>query len=163
MTRPHLIGLTGSVGMGKSTTAQLFRDAGIPVWDADAVVHRLYGVDGLAVAPLRALRPEAVDANTVSRAALRIWMAQDSSALEKIEAIVHPMVARDREQFIAAHDEAEILVLDIPLLFETGAETQCDTIAVVSTAPARAQRARVLSRSGMTNAELEMDSLQATA
>ncbi len=147
--RPFLLGLTGSIGMGKTTTAQMFQDEGIPVWDADAAVHRLYGRGGAAVAPVAALCPDAVGADGIDRAALKRWIASDATALARLEAVVHPLVARDRAEFIAAHTDAPLVVLDIPLLFETGGDRLCDATLVVS-APHEAQRERVLSRPGMT-------------
>lgn len=145
----YRLGLTGSIGMGKSTTAQMFRDLGVPVWDADAAVHRLY--DGAAVAPVGALCPEAVQEGRIDRAALKDWIARDPSALAKLEAVVHPLVAADRAAFIAQAD-GPLVVLDIPLLFETGADV--DGVLVV-TAPPDVQRARVLARPGMDAAQLE--------
>lgn len=147
--RPFLLGLTGSIGMGKTTTARMFQDEGIPVWDADAAVHRLYGRGGAAVAPVAALCPDAVGADGIDRAALKRWIASDATALARLEAVVHPLVARDRAEFIAAHTDAPLVVLDIPLLFETGGDRLCDATLVVS-APHEAQRERVLSRPGMT-------------
>ncbi|MBC2836036.1 dephospho-CoA kinase [Paragemmobacter straminiformis] len=148
------LGLTGSIGMGKSTTAQFFRDAGIPVWDADAAVHRLYATGGAAVAPLAALHPAAVTAQGIDRAALKSLIAADPSALGRIEAIVHPLVAADRAAFLAS-TTADIVVLDIPLLFENRSEGEFDATLLV-TAPPALQRARVLARPGMTAAQFDL-------
>ena len=153
MTRPFLIGLTGSIGMGKSTTAQMFRDEGIAVWDADAAVHRLYATGGAAVASIRAVCPEAIVDGAVDRARLKRWIARDEAALSRIEEIVHPLVAADRVGFLAGLD-TDIAVLDIPLLFETGAESLVDLVLVVS-APEELQRQRLLARDNMDSAMLE--------
>lgn len=149
-----VLGLTGSIGMGKSTTARMFAEAGVPVWDADAAVHRLYAPDGAAVAPLAELCPEALVEGGISREALKDWIARDKTALKRIEQVVHPLVAQDRAAFLRAHEADPLVVLDIPLLFETGAEGQVDAIAVVS-APAEVQRERVLSRGTMSEAQFE--------
>lgn len=156
-TTPRLIGLTGSIGMGKSTTAAMFAEAGLPVWDADAAVHRLYAAGGPAGPLLAPLCPEAVGADgAVDRAALKHWIARDPAALPAIERVVHPLVAADRAAFIAraAQAGAPAVVLDIPLLFETGADRDMDRVVVVS-APAEVQRARVLARPGMTAAQFD--------
>lgn len=145
---PYRLGLTGSIGMGKSTTAAMFVDLGIPVWDADAAVHRLYAPGGAAVAPLSRLHPPALAAGGIDRMALKAWIATDPTALGQIETIVHPLVAADRKEFIRSA-RAGIVVLDIPLLFETGAEATLDATLLV-TAPPELQRARVLARPGMT-------------
>lgn len=142
------LGLTGSIGMGKSTTAKMFAVAGCDVWDADAAVHRLYGAGGAAVAPIAALHPAAVADGAVSRPALKDWISADPDALKQIEAIVHPLVAADRDAF-AAESRAAVIVFDIPLLFENGTEASMDAVAVVS-APADLQRERVLARGTMT-------------
>jgi dephospho-CoA kinase len=149
--RPFRLGLTGSIGMGKSTTAGFFVAEGIPVWDADASVHRLYAPGGAGVAPLAALHPAAVVAGGVDRAALKSWIAADPAALKRIETIVHPLVAADRAAFLAKAT-ADIVVFDIPLLFEKGTESDMDATLVV-TAPSALQRARVLARPGMTEAQ----------
>jgi dephospho-CoA kinase len=148
MSRPHLIGLTGSIGMGKSTTAGMFAALGVPVWDADAAVHRIYGIDGAAVAPMAALCPDAVQDGQVDRARLKKWIARDPAALDRIEALVHPLVAADRRAFVEG-SSAAVIVLDVPLLFETGADAQMDTIVVVSTDAAE-QRRRVMARGEMS-------------
>lgn len=148
-----ILGLTGSIGMGKSTTARMFADEGVPVWDADAAVHRLYGQGGAAVGPIQEMRPEAIKDGAVDRSALKQWMAEDAQALKKIEAIVHPLVAEDRRSFLA-HTDADIVVLDIPLLLEGGGTAGMDAVVVVS-APADIQRARVLARGTMDEATFE--------
>ena len=148
------LGLTGSIGMGKSTTAQMFRDEGMPVWDADASVHRLYAKGGPAVAPIAQAFPQAVSDGAVDRPALSAILRGDPAAMKRLEAIVHPLVAEDRARFLAGTD-APLVVLDIPLLFETGAEGWLDATLVV-TAPAEVQRDRVLARPGMTEAQLDM-------
>ncbi|SEN11812.1 dephospho-CoA kinase [Loktanella fryxellensis] len=145
----HLLGLTGSIGMGKSTTATMFRDAGIPVWDADATVHRLYDVGGAAVQPIGAVFPSAIADGAVSRPTLNRILSGDPGALPRLESIVHPLVAADRDAFIAAQT-GPLAVFDIPLLFETGADVWLDTVLVVS-APADVQRQRVMARPGMTD------------
>jgi len=152
--RPYRLGLTGSVGMGKSTTAGLFAEAGVPAWDADAAVHRLYAAGGGGAAEVAALAPEAVVAGEVDRDRLWKAVAADPGLLARLEARVHPLVAEDRARFEAAHSEAEILLFDIPLLYETGAQAWLDGVLVV-TAPAAVQRRRVLERPGMTEALLE--------
>ncbi len=151
MTGKLRIGLTGSIGMGKSTTAAMFRDAGVPVWDADAAVARLYARGGAAVEPIAALHPAAVRDGAVDRAALKRWIAKDATALSRIEGVVHPLVAADRARFVAQAGD-DLVVLDIPLLFETGLAAEMDLVVVVS-APPEIQRQRVLSRGTMTEAE----------
>lgn len=147
------LGLTGSIGMGKSATAALFRAERIPVWDADAAVHRLYAPGGAAVGPLGTLRPQAVRDSGIDRESLKAWIAQEPDALARIEAVVHPLVAADRAAFLNA-STSDIVVLDIPLLFEKGTEAEMDAVLVV-TAPPDVQRARVLARPGMTTAQFE--------
>lgn len=150
-----LIGLTGSIGMGKSTTAAMFADAGLPVWDADAAVHRIYGAGGSAVQPLGDLIPEAVVNGVIDRGVLKAKIAQNPDVIKQIEEIVHPLVALDRQQFLDTHRDAPLVVLDIPLLFETGADAWVDVIVVV-TAPADVQKARVLERPNMTEAQFDL-------
>lgn len=147
------LGLTGSIGMGKSTTARMFQDEGCAVWDADAAVHRLYGVGGLAVEPMAEAFPDAVVDGAVSRDVLRDIISENPTALPKIEAIVHPLVGLDRAGFIEAAS-ADILVFDIPLLFETGGDSTMDATAVVYV-DAKTQRDRVLARGTMTEAQLD--------
>ncbi|MFN3274752.1 MAG: dephospho-CoA kinase [Paracoccus sp. (in: a-proteobacteria)] len=149
------LGLTGSIGMGKSTTAQMFRDLGHPVWDADATVHRLYAPGGAAVDAVAGAFPTAREGDGIDRTRLKAALSGDPTALARLERIVHPLVAQDREAFIVAHADAPLIVLDIPLLFESGAPPDLDGIAVVST-DAATQRARVLARPGMTTATLDM-------
>lgn len=144
-----LLGLTGGIGMGKSTASGMFRELGHPVWDADEAVHRLYAPGGAAVAPVAAAFPGVLGKGGIDRAALRASLAADPAGFARLEAIVHPLVAADRAGFIAANADAPIVVLDIPLLYEGGAQQQMDAVAVVS-ASAAVQRARVLARPGMT-------------
>ena len=147
------LGLTGSIGMGKSTTAQIFADQGCDVWDADAAVHRLYAPGGAAVAPMGAVFPSAIDDGGVSRVRLKEIIGADPAALKQIEAIVHPLVGQDRAGFVA-QSTADIIVFDIPLLFETGGDARMNATVTVS-APADVQRARVLARGTMTDAQFE--------
>lgn len=136
--------------MGKSTASKIFRDLGHPVWDADAAVHRLYAPGGKAVAPVLAAFPTALaEDGGIDRGALKAVLAATPDALRELEAIVHPLVAADRSAFIADHADYPLVVLDIPLLYEGGAEKALDGVAVVS-APVDVQRARVLARPGMT-------------
>jgi len=150
------VGLTGSIGMGKSTVAQAFADAGAAVWDADAAVHALYAPGGAGARAVAALAPQAVGADGVDRAALRAAALADPGLLGRIEAAVHPLVAADRAAFLARAraEGAGVAVCDVPLLFETGAERDFDAVVVVS-APPEAQRARVLARPGMTAQALD--------
>ena len=147
--RPYIIGLTGSIGMGKSQTAKLFAAEGVPVHDADATIHRLYGKGGAAVAEIAAVFPDAVRDGAVDRNTLSARVAGDAGALARLETLVHPLVAADRDRFLVEHQDTPIVVLDIPLLLETGAEEDIDALVVVS-APAEVQRARVLARPGMS-------------
>lgn len=148
-----LLGLTGSIGMGKSTTAKMFAEEGCAVWDADAAVHRLYGKGGAAVARMAAEFPAAIKDGAVSREALKETIAADPTALPRIEAIVHPLVAEDRATFLA-DAKSDIAVLDIPLLFETGGAAAMDAVACV-TIPDDVQRDRVLARGTMTEAQFD--------
>ena len=143
-----LIGLTGSIGMGKSTTAAMFAEAGIPTWDADAAVHRIYAPGGAAVEPIRAICPEAIVDGAVDRDRLKDWMMRDPTALKQMEQVVHPLVADDRAHFLETTD-SPIALLDMPLLFEIGAADQVDLVVVVS-APPELQRERVLARGTMS-------------
>ena len=149
----YRLGLKGSIGMGKSTTAKFFTAEGCAVWDADAAVHRLYGPGGLAVMPMEVVFPKAVLDGAVSRDVLKEIIGADSSALAEIEKIVHPLVAADRAQF-AETATSDILVFDIPLLFEKGSEDMMDSVVVVSVDEAT-QRARVLERGTMSAAQFE--------
>ncbi|WP_340303713.1 dephospho-CoA kinase [Roseobacter sp. HKCCD7870] len=143
-----LLGLTGSIGMGKSTTADMFREAGVPVWDADATVAKLYAKGGAAVAPLSALNMGLIQNDAVDRAALKNWVKTDSNALNQLESLIHPLVAADRAKFIDDHAEQSLIVCDIPLLYETGADQWLDAVLVVTT-DAETQKARVMARAGM--------------
>jgi dephospho-CoA kinase len=150
------LGLTGSIGMGKSTTAQMFREAGIPVYDADAAVAALYLKGGAAVEPLEAAFAGVTRDGAVDREALRLRVLGDDAAMTRLNAVVHPLLGRDRTDFVlqAKASGADVMVFDIPLLFETGGERNMDAVAVV-TAPADVQRTRVLARQGMTPERLD--------
>jgi dephospho-CoA kinase len=149
-----ILGLTGSLGMGKSTTAGFFAEAGVPVHDADAVVHRLY--EGEAVAAIEAAFPGTAVAGKVDRARLAARVVDNPAALRQLEAIVHPLVSAAKERFLgeARALGAKVVVLDIPLLFETGGDQKVDAVVVVS-APTEVQRQRVLERPGMTADKLD--------
>lgn len=149
-----VIGLTGSIGMGKSTTARFFREAGVPVHDSDEAVHRLYA--GKAAPLIEAAFPGTVKEGVVDRALLGSRILGDTAALKTVERIVHPLVRADADAFLAEHRAAgrKLVVLDIPLLFETGGEGRVDRIVVVS-APADIQRERVLARPGMSVEKFE--------
>lgn len=147
------LGLTGSIGMGKSTTAQMFAAEGCPVWDADAAVHQIYGKGGSAVCPVQNLVPEAVIDGLVSRDILRQKIASDPSLLGHIETIVHPLVSADRTKFL--HEtHAEIVVFDNPLLFETNGDKNMDAVACVTTSDAEQER-RVMARGIMTSEQFQ--------
>ena len=143
------IGLTGSIGMGKSTTAAMFKEAGCPVFDADNTVHDLYEKGGEAVPIIRAVFPDAIKEGAIDRGVLGRYMREDPIQLEVLESFIHPLVGNKRTQFFEDNKAADITILDVPLLFETGLDKFVDHIVVV-TAPAKIQRARVLSREGMT-------------
>ena len=151
-----ILGLTGSIGMGKSTTSKMFQDEGVPVYDADAAVHALYATGGAAVGPVEAAFPGVVVNGAIDRAKLSAQVVGNSEALAKLEAIVHPLVGAHRIGFFeqAKAEGHEIVVLDIPLLFETGGEKRVDKVVVVS-APADIQRERVLARPEMTPEKFE--------
>jgi len=148
-----VLGLTGSIGMGKSTTAKMFAEAGVPVHDSDETVHRLYA--GKAAPLVEAVFPGTTDAGVVDRTKLAGRVLGDAAALKTLEAIVHPLVRADADAFLASHRAAgaPIAVLDIPLLFETGGRSRVDKVVVV-TAPPEIQRARVLARPGMNEEKL---------
>lgn len=140
--------------MGKSTTAAMFADAGVPVWDADAAVHRLYDTGGAAALAISKLYPDAVENGAVSRTRLKSLIAADPDVLTTVQSLVHPLVAQDRAAFLN-DTMAPIVLLDIPLLYEIGADQTCDAVAVVS-APADIQKDRVIARGNMTETEFEM-------
>lgn len=149
-----LLGLTGSIGMGKSAVAAMFADEGVPVFDADAAVHQLQGPGGATVSVIEAAFPGTTSAAGVDRAALGRAVFGDDVAMRRLEAIVHPAVAAMRAAFLADHADAPLVVLDVPLLFETGGDAHVDRTLVVS-ARGEVQRARVLARPGMDAARFE--------
>lgn len=151
-----LLGLTGSIGMGKSTTARMFADEGALVWDADAAVHRLYARGGAAVEPLGEAFPGVVVDGAVDRTRLAERLGRDEDAFKRLEAIVHPLAAQDRADDLAAARArgVRLAVLDIPLLFETGGDALVDAVVVVTADP-EVQAARVLARPGMTRDRFE--------
>ena len=153
---PFRVGLTGSIGMGKTETAKLFARLGLPVFDADATVHALYAPDGAGTAAIAARFPDAVTPAGVDRARLAKIVAADASALRELEALIHPLVRDAEDRFInaARARNEDLVILDIPLLFETGRDKTMDALVVVS-APEAVQRARVLKRTGMTPEKLE--------
>jgi len=148
------LGLTGSIGMGKSTVAGMFEELGVPVFDSDAAVHRLQGDGGRLVAAIEAMFPDTTGPAGVDRTLLGEAVLADPRALKRLEALVHPAVGEERAAFLAAHADAPLVVFDVPLLFETGGAASVDKVVVVS-APADVQRARVLARPGMTEAKLD--------
>lgn len=154
MTRPKIIGLTGSIGMGKSTVAAMFTEAGIPVFDADAEVRAMQGPGGALVPAIEAAFPGTTGPEGVDRDRLGHQVFADKEALARLEAIVHPAVAARRADFLKAHHDKPAVVFDIPLLFERGGHEAVDLIVVVS-APEAVQRARVLARPGMTEQKFE--------
>lgn len=147
------VGLTGSIGMGKSTVAAMFADEGVPVFDADAVVHRLQGAGGALLPEIERAFPGSTGPDGVDRAALGAAVFSDDSALKQLEAIIHPAVAAERASFLRSHDDAALVLFDVPLLFETGGASNVDKIVVVS-APSDVQQARVLARPGQSEARL---------
>ena len=154
MARPLILGLTGSIGMGKSTVATMFADDDVPVFDADAMVHRLQGPGGRVVAAIEAAFPGTTSDRGVDRAKLSAFVLGNDDAMRRLEGIVHPAVAEERAAFLAANADAPFVVFDVPLLFETGGDAHVDRIAVVSAAP-EVQRARTLTRPGMTPAKFD--------
>lgn len=149
MSHPYILGLTGSIGMGKSTVAAMFAELGVPVFDADAVVHRMQGPGGALLEAIEAEFPGTTGPDGVDRAALGAQVFGDDAAMAKLEKIVHPAVAAEREAFLLEHAGARLVVFDIPLLFEKGTQSRVDGVAVVS-ADAETQRRRVLARPNMT-------------
>ena len=149
-----VLGLTGSIGMGKSTTAKLFAEAGVPVYDADATVHKVY--EGEAVPAIDAAFPGTTSGGAVDRALLSAQVVHDPAAMKRLEQVVHPMLRAYHQKFLSDAEQsgAPVAVVDVPLLFETGGEKRVDAVVVVS-APAEMQRARVLARENMTQEKLD--------
>ncbi|MGD0847365.1 dephospho-CoA kinase [Bradyrhizobium sp.] len=149
-----ILGLTGSIGMGKSTTAKLFAEAGVPVYDADAAVHRLY--EGEAVPAIEAAFPGTTADGKVDRTRLSAQVVHDAAAIKRLEQIVHPMLGASRQKFLddAEQSGAPVAVVDVPLLFETGGEKRVDAVVVVTTTP-EIQRQRILARDNMTPEKLD--------
>ncbi len=149
-----ILGLTGSIGMGKSTTAKLFAEAGVPVYDADAAVHRLY--EGEAVPAIEAAFPGTTADGKVDRTKLSARVVHDSLAMKRLEQIVHPMLGASRQKFLSEAEQsgASVAVVDVPLLFETGGEKRVDAVVVVTTTP-DVQRERILARDNMTPEKLD--------
>lgn len=154
MKRPFVLGLTGSIGMGKSAVAAMFQGLDVPVFDADAAVHVLQGPAGALLPAIEAAFPGSTGPAGVDRARLGAAVFGDPAAMKRLEAIVHPAVAAQRAEFLAAHAGAKLVVFDIPLLFEKGGAAQVDAVLVVSASP-QAQRARVLARPGMSVEKFE--------
>ncbi|MBS0482049.1 MAG: dephospho-CoA kinase [Proteobacteria bacterium] len=154
MTHPFILGLTGSIGMGKSAVAAMFQGLGVPVFDADAAVHHLQGPGGACVAPIERAFPGTTGAQGVDRQKLGAAVFGDPAALKQLERIVHPEVAEMRRAFLADHAAAPLIVFDIPLLYEKTGQHGLDAVAVVS-APAELQRQRVLARPGMSVEKFE--------
>ena len=150
----RILGLTGSIGMGKSTTARLFMEAGVPVYDADAAVHRIY--EGEAAPAIEAAFPGTTVEGRVDRAKLSAKVVHDPAAIKQLEQIVHPMLGASRKKFLeeAERSGVPVVLMDIPLLFETGGEKRVDAVVVVTTSP-EAQRERILARGTMTNEALD--------
>lgn len=151
-----IVALTGSIGVGKTTTAAMFSDHGIPIWDADAAVHRLYGVNGAATLLLKPIFPDAIAPDgSIDRARLSKLVIGQPEKLAQLEAIVHPLVGQDRGEFLANArlEQQPLVIVDVPLLFETGGEKYVDAVIVVS-CDAALQRARVLARANMTEEKL---------
>lgn len=156
--KPKRVGLTGSIGMGKSTVSDMFRAAGVAVMDADAVVHEMYASGGAAVEPLREIfGEEVIDATTgsVNRRALGALALADDAKMAALEAVVHPLVERAREDFVKVHAGDDVVVFDIPLLYEKGTEKDLDVVCVASCGCEETQRARVMKRPGMTREKLD--------
>ena len=149
-----VLGLTGSIGMGKTTTAQMFAQRGVPVWDADACVHDLYAAGGKASKLIAKRYPDVIENGSVSREKLRNRISENPDVLDQIQKIVHPLVAEDRAAFLK-NTNAPVVLLDIPLLYETGTDALCDAVAVVSVDEAT-QRNRVLERGKMSEADLDL-------
>jgi dephospho-CoA kinase len=149
-----IVGLTGSIGMGKSTTAKLFAEAGVPVYDADATVHRLY--EGEAAPAIEAAFPGTTANGKVDRNKLSAQVVHDPAAMKRLESIVHPMLGASRQKFLldAEQSGAPVAVVDVPLLFETGGEKRVDAVVVVTTTP-EIQRERILARDNMTGEKLD--------
>jgi dephospho-CoA kinase len=154
MSRPFILGLTGSIGMGKSAVAAMFAQAGVPVFDADAEVRRMQGPGGILVAPIEAAFPGTTGPRGVDRNKVGAAVFGNPAALAQLESIVHPAVRDRRALFLAQHRSAPLVVYDIPLLFEKGGVEEVDAVLVVS-APEDVQRARVLARPGMTSERFE--------